>query len=166
MMTFIEAFKKELAQEAIQTRRMLEIIPADKMDWRPHPKSMDIRTLATHLAEIPDMITNGLLHPKWDFADGGWQPQKFDTAEELVARFDECLSQATDALNASTDDILQEKWLLCSGDQIFMELERWETFRHAMGQNAHHRAQLQVFLRLLNIPVPGPYGPSADEMGE
>lgn len=165
MISFIEAFKKELEQEAVQTRRMLEIVPADKMDWRPHPKSMDIRTLATHLAEIPDMITNGLLHSKWDFAEGGWQPNVYNNAKELVERFEECLSKAMDALNQSTDDILQEKWVLCSGDQIFLELERWETFRHAMGQNAHHRAQLQVCLRLLDIPVPGPYGPSADEMG-
>jgi uncharacterized damage-inducible protein DinB len=165
MITFIEAFKKELENEAVQTKRMLAIVPADKLDWRPHPKSMDIRTLATHLAEIPQMISMGLTKDKWDFAEPTEPAAVINTTEELLTRFEESLAEARIALDESNDDILQQPWVMCSGDQVWLTLEKWETFRHAMGQNAHHRAQLQVNLRLLDIPVPGPYGPSADEMG-
>ncbi|WP_255069484.1 DinB family protein [Lacihabitans sp. LS3-19] len=164
MITFIEAFKKEFEAEAIQTRRMLEIVPNDKFDWRPHPKSMDIKTLATHLAELPLMIVMGLKHDKWDFANSPYPSKECNNTQDLLARLEESIVEVRIALDESTDDILQDKWEMCSGDQVWLTLEKWETFRHAMGQNAHHRAQLQVYLRLLDIPVPGPYGPSADEM--
>ncbi len=164
MITFIEAFKKELEDEAVQTKRMLAIVPGDKMDWRPHPKSMTIRTLATHIADLPQMISKGLLEDKWDFAIQEAPSPELNNAEELLARYSESLASARMALDESTDDILQEPWVMCSGEEVWLTLEKWETFRHCMGQNAHHRAQLQVCLRLLDIPVPGPYGPSADEM--
>jgi uncharacterized damage-inducible protein DinB len=164
MLTFIEAFKKELEAEAIQTRRMLEIVPSDKMDWRPHPKSMDIKTLATHLAEIPLMIVMGLKYDKWDFGNSPFQPADCNSTADLLACFDNSLAEARMALDESNDDILQDPWVMGMGEQVWLSIEKWETFRHAMGQNAHHRAQLQVCLRLLDIPVPGPYGPSADEM--
>jgi uncharacterized damage-inducible protein DinB len=164
MISFIEAFKKELEAEAIQTRRMLEIVPTDKMDWRPHPKSMNIKTLATHLAEIPLMIVMGLKYDKWDFGNSPFEAADCNTTEDLLACFDNSLAEARIALDESTDDILQDPWTMGMGDQVWLQIEKWETFRHAMGQNAHHRAQLQVCLRLLDIPVPGPYGPSANEM--
>ena len=75
------------------------------------------------------------------------------------------MSEAKKAIAEASDDILQQPWSLGAGEVTYMSLQRWEAVRHAFGQNAHHRAQLQVCLRLLNIPVPGPYGPSADEMG-
>ncbi|GAB2801284.1 hypothetical protein GCM10027275_54180 [Rhabdobacter roseus] len=164
MISFIEAFQKELAQEAAQTRRMLALVPADRMDWQPHPKSMTIKALATHLAEIPIMLTMGIRQDKWDFADSPYAPANYPDPDALVARFDECVQEAQAALAGATDAILQQKWVMCEGDTIYVEMEKWETVRHAMGQNAHHRAQLGVFLRLLDIPIPGPYGPSADEM--
>lgn len=164
MITFIEAFKKEFEAEMAQTKRMLQVVPSDKMNWRPHPKSMDIKTLSSHLAEISLMIVMGLKHDKWDFANSPFQPIEINNTEELLARFEDCLAEARMALDESSDEILQDSWQMCSGEQVWLTLEKWETFRHAMGQNAHHRAQLQVCLRLLDIPVPGPYGPSADEM--
>jgi uncharacterized damage-inducible protein DinB len=164
MITFIEAFKRELEQEAVQTRRMLAAVPNQNLAFKPHPKSMDIKTLATHLAEIPLMIVMGLKADKWDFADSPYQPSDCSSAQELLTRFEDCLAEAQLALDQSTDDILEKEWIMCAGDQIYGTFQKWETFRHAMGQNAHHRAQLQVCLRLLDLPVPGPYGPSADEM--
>ncbi|WP_228713606.1 DinB family protein [Arundinibacter roseus] len=164
MISFIETFQRELADESKETRRMLAIVPADKMDWQPHPKSMTLKALATHLAEIPIMITVALEQDKWDFAEEPYNPYDFPTAEALLARFDECIEKAENALAHASDDNLRDNWKLCSGEQVFMEVERWEAVRHAFGQNAHHRAQLGVFLRLLDIPIPGPYGPSADEM--
>jgi uncharacterized damage-inducible protein DinB len=165
MISFIEAFKKELAGEAVQTRRMLQIVPSDKLDWRPHPKSMTIKSLATHVAEIPLMIAIALKYPRWDFTNSPYPSVDLNNTEEILARFEYCLKEAQSSLDSSSDDILQEPWTLDAGDVTYLTLERWEAIRHAFGQNAHHRAQLQVCLRLLDIPVPGPYGPSADEMG-
>ena len=164
MITFIEAFKREFEAEAVQTKRMLEIVPTEKFSWRPHPKSMDLKTLATHLAELPLMIVMGLKHDKWDFANSPYPGKDCNTTQEVLATFENSIAEVRMALDESSDDILLKPWQMCSGDQIWLTMEKWETFRHAMGQNAHHRAQLQVCLRLLDIPVPGPYGPSADEM--
>lgn len=164
MITFIDSFKKELASEAAQTRRMLAIVPAAKMDWQPHTKSMKIKALASHLAEMPLMIAIVLKYPRWDFMNSPYPAVDMNTANELLARFDFAVKEAMKALDESSDDILEEPWTLGAGDVTFLALPKWEAIRHAFGQNAHHRAQLQVCLRLLDIPVPGPYGPSADEM--
>ncbi|MDZ4707722.1 MAG: DinB family protein [Saprospiraceae bacterium] len=165
MISFIDAFKRELEIESVQTRRMLQLVPKDKMDWQPHPKSMTVKSLTSHLAEIPLMIVMSLNQDKWDFTDNPYAPVDMNSSTDLVKRFDECLDEAREALNNASDDILQKRWVMCAGDQVYADLEKWEAVRHAFGQNAHHRAQLGVFLRLLNIPIPGPYGPSADEMG-
>ena len=165
MITFIESFRRELEVEAAQTRRMLKIVPADKMDWRPHPKSYTIKALASHLAEMPLMIALALKYPRWDFMNSPYPSADMNTAEELLKQFDYSVEEAKKAIGESSDDILLEPWSLGAGDVTYMSMARWEAVRHAFGQNAHHRAQLQVCLRLLNIPVPGPYGPSADEMG-
>ncbi|WP_304235744.1 DinB family protein [Jiulongibacter sediminis] len=163
MITFIEAFKKELEDEAKETRRMLKQVPTDKNDWAPHPKSMKLGVLAVHLAEIPDMIEIALLKDKWDFVEMEWDPKEFKTSEELLGYFDASLKNAFNALEKSSDDSLMNEWVMCSGEQIWLKTTKWEAVRHAFGQNAHHRAQLGVYLRLLDIPIPGPYGPSADE---
>jgi uncharacterized damage-inducible protein DinB len=163
MITFIEAFKKELEEESKETRRMLKQVPEGKNDWAPHPKSMKLGVLAVHLAEIPDMFINALLHDKWDFAEMEWNPRNFSSNAELLEIFEHSLATAFDALEKSKDDDLMNEWVMCSGEQIWLKTTKWEAVRHAFGQNAHHRAQLGVYLRLLDIPIPGPYGPSADE---
>jgi uncharacterized damage-inducible protein DinB len=163
MISFIEAFKRELEQESLGTKKMLAIIPADKLDWQPHPKSMRIKALASHLAEIPDMISNGLKQEKWDMEANPYVTKDMNSAEEFLARYEESLKDAFEALDQTSEDVLQHKWKLCAGEETYLELEKWEVCRHAMGQNAHHRAQLGVFLRLLDVPIPGPYGPSTDE---
>ncbi|SOE22409.1 Uncharacterized damage-inducible protein DinB (forms a four-helix bundle) [Spirosomataceae bacterium TFI 002] len=164
MITFIESYQRELADEAKETQRMLAIVPADKMDWQPHPKSMKIGALATHLAEMPLMIKKALLDSKWDFAEDEQRQSTYTNGEELVAYFNACVAEANEALSSSKDDILEEDWKLCAGDITYVEMQKWEAIRHAFGQNSHHRAQLGVYLRLLNVAIPGPYGPSADEM--
>lgn len=165
MISFIESFKQELILEAVQTKRMLKIFPVDKADWKPHHKSYDLKTLASHLAEMPLMISLALKHVRWDFTNSPYETKICTRADELLERFEFCVQEAINALNDSTDDILEEPWSLGAGDTTYMAFPRWQAVRHAFGQNAHHRAQLQVCLRLLDIPVPGPYGPSADEMG-
>ena len=163
MISFIEAFQKELAEEAKQTRRMLAIVPADKMDWQPHPKSMTIKVLSTHLADIVSWISAILDQDEWDLATVG-EPTDCTNAEELLKKFDDGLRRSEQSLSQATDAILQNHWVLRAGDQVYLDIEKWEAIRHTFGQNTHHRAQLGVFLRLLDIPIPGPYGPSADEM--
>lgn len=163
MITFIEAFQKELADEAPETRRMLAVVPADKMDWRPHPKSMTVKMLSTHLADIVSWISAILDQDEWDLANEG-EPDACENAEDLLKKFDEGLKKSQNALSQATDAILQDNWKLRAGDEVYLDIAKWQAVRHAFGQNAHHRAQLGVFLRLLDIPIPGPYGPSADEM--
>ncbi|GHB80707.1 DinB family protein [Persicitalea jodogahamensis] len=162
MITFIEAFQKELATEAPETRKMLALVPADKMNWQPHPKSMTLKALATHLADIPSWIGAILEMDDWDIAQE--VPEEHADAEALLATFDKNVQKSQDTLSRMTDDILLDRWVLRGGDQVYMDMPKWEAVRHAFGQNAHHRAQLGVFLRLLDIPISGPYGPSADEM--
>lgn len=164
MITFIESYKRELAAEAEQTRRMLKIVPVDKMLWQPHAKSMTLKALSSHLAEMPLMLVMVLKYPRWDFANSPYPAKDMNSAEEFLTQFDYAINEANKAFDESSDDILEEDWSLGVGDVTYMAMERWEAVRHAFGQNAHHRAQLQVCLRLLDIPVPGPYGPSADEM--
>jgi uncharacterized damage-inducible protein DinB len=163
MISFIEAFQKELADEAKETRRMLAIVPADNMDWQPHPKSMTIKALSTHLADIVSWISVIVNQDEWDLSTTGEHVECIN-AEELLKKFDEGLAQSQKALGQATDATLQNRWVLRAGEQVYLDIEKWEAVRHAFGQNAHHRAQLGVFLRLLDVPIPGPYGPSADEM--
>jgi uncharacterized damage-inducible protein DinB len=165
MITFIESFIKELEQESVGTRKILALVPADKMDWAPHPKSMKMKALATHVADIPTWITGTLKSNVWDFSVTPYSPQNCDNAEELVAYFDKNVAEAKEMLSKSKDDILEEIWTLRNGEEIWMQMPKLESIRHAYCQMVHHRAQLGVYLRLLNIPIPGVYGPSADDMG-
>ncbi len=121
-MSMISMYLKELEQESLTTRKMLSIIPNDKYDWQPHPKSMTIRSLATHIAELPTWINLALTTEELDFAAAPYNPE------------------------------------------IFMKQSKAETVHHSLCQIIHHRAQLGVCLRLLDVPIPGSYGPSADEM--
>ena len=100
-----------------------------------------------------------------DFAATPYKPQECNGGEELVAFFDKNVAEATNNLKQHQDDILEKYWSMRSGEAILMKLTKLQTIRHAFGQLIHHRAQLGVYLRLLDIPIPGVYGPSADEMG-
>lgn len=163
MTTFIESFVKELEQESIGTKKMLALVPADKADWKPHEKSMALKTLATHIAEIPGWIAMGLNTPELDFATTPYKPKDCNTGAELVAYFEENAAAATKALSMYDDSILKDNWTMRNGDTVYFTMSKYDIIRHSFGQLIHHRAQLGVYLRLLNIPIPGVYGPSADE---
>ena len=166
MITFMESFLKELEQERIGTRKMLALVPADKADWKPHEKSMKLKDLAIHIADLPTWITLGLTTDELDFAVSPYNPKDCNGGDELVKYFDENVEEAKKHLINSKDSVLAETWTLKSGDAVYMQLSKLETLRHSFCQTVHHRAQLGVYLRLLNIPIPGVYGPSADEMGD
>lgn len=165
MITFMESFYKELEHEKIGTRKMLALVPADKFDWAPHEKSMKLKDLAIHLADLPTWITLAINTDELDFAVSPYNPRICNNGEELCAYFDETVQEAKGLLKTSSDSILEQTWTLKNGEIVYMQLSKLETIRHSFCQLVHHRAQLGVYLRLLNIPIPGVYGPSADEQG-
>ena len=164
-MSLIKIFLNELEQEAISTRKMLEIVPNDKYDWQPHPKSMTIRALATHVAEIPGWIEHGIKNEGLDFAVMPYNPKVINNTKDLLAYYDECVVKGKSVLVDANESKLNGRWVMRNGDVVLMDLSKAEVIRHSLSQLIHHRAQLGVFLRLLDIPIPGVYGPSADEMG-
>lgn len=159
----MKSFLNELEKESIGTKKMLERVPADKMDWKPHEKSMKLKDLATHIADLPTWITLGLTTNELDFATTPYNPQNCEDGKALIAYYEKNEKEAKDWLLKSDDSVLSEVWTLKNGDIIYSQLSKLETIRHAYCQIVHHRAQLGVYLRLLNIPIPGVYGPSADE---
>ena len=164
-MSIIEILLNEIEQEAQTTRKMLSIVPNDKYDWKPHPKSMTLKHLATHIAELPSWMSMGLTTDGLDFAANPYNPVDIDNTTDLLAYFEKCYAQGRADLEATNEDILQQPWVLRNGYQILLNQNKYDTVRVSISQTIHHRAQLGVFLRLLDIPIPGSYGPSADEMG-
>lgn len=162
-MNLIPILLKEMEQEAAITRKMLAIIPDDKYDWKPHEKSMTIRQLSTHIAELatwPSMVlaTNGI-----DFATMDYTPTPVENTADVLALFEKSFAEGKDGLEKATEEDLLPDWTMRSGEQIFMVSPKHEIIRVCFNQTTHHRAQLGVFLRLLNVPIPSSYGPSADD---
>lgn len=163
-MNIIPIFLKELENEAVTTRKMLALVPEDKYDWQPHPKSMTLGRLATHVAEIPGWVATWINNDGIDFAK---DYNVFVAANntELMEYFEKNQAEGLANLKGYTEDRLHEKWTMRSGDYMIATIEKHELVRNALNQTTHHRAQLGVYLRLLDIPIPGTYGPSADDMG-
>lgn len=159
-----KVFLKELEQEAQTTRKMLSRVPDDKFDWKPHEKSMTIRQLTTHIAELPSWIPMTLNTTELDFASNPYQPVAITDNQSLLNYFEQSLAEGQKSLEQAVDDDLEPDWTLRNGKDIYVVAPRGEFLRLTFSQVIHHRAQLGVYLRLLNIPIPGSYGPSADEM--
>lgn len=162
-MSLIQLLEKEMEQEAQTTRKMLSRIPDDKYDWQPHPKSMTIRRLATHVAELPTWVSMVLNTTELDFAANPYQPVPIKNTAELLDYFEKSLADGKAQLAQATEEQLWEDWTLRNGEQIYSTDSKADVIRMTYCQIVHHRAQLGVYLRLLNIPIPGSYGPSADE---
>lgn len=163
-MSLIKFFLKQLDDEAKTTRKMLSIIPDDKYDWQPHPKSMTIRRLATHIAELPSWITMTLTTSELDFASNPYTPEVINNTAELLKYFEKKLADGKAHLEAATEEQFAESWTLRNGKDIYSTSPKSEILRMTFSQIIHHRAQLGVYLRMLNVPIPGSYGPSADDM--
>lgn len=163
-MTIISLFLKELEKEAVTTRKILSLVPADKFDWAPHAKSMKMGALATHIAELPTWITITFTTDELDFAASPYNPPKFQRTDELVEYFEKNLVNGRSQLLESNAQLLDKPWTLRDGEVVYSVDPKMDVIRMALSQIIHHRAQLGVYLRLLNIPIPGSYGPSADEM--
>lgn len=163
-MELITLLQKELEQEAITTCKMLSRVPVDKFDWQPHPKSMILKRLASHVAELPGWVEMVIDTDELDFENNPYKPYEITSTEELLAYFEESLKKGREALARADVKNFTKEWVLRSGDQIYSTDTKYEVIRMSYSQIIHHRAQLGVYLRLLNIPIPGSYGPSADDV--
>ena len=151
----------EFDQEMASTRRLLERVPSDKGSWKPHEKSFPLAHLAQLVARIPGWIAPTLREPHIDLAAGrGYSTETTDT---LLAEFDRGVAESRAALGEVTGAALDEPWSLKMGDRVLMTAPRGATVRQHLGHLSHHRGQLTVYLRLLDVPLPSVYGPTADE---
>jgi uncharacterized damage-inducible protein DinB len=162
-MSIIQLLLKEMEQEAATTRKMLTLVPDDKHDWKPHEKSMTMKQLAVHIAEIPSWVGTIINTAELDFAAGPYTPPQVNNNKDLLALFEKSVADSKPVLEKSSDDMLDNNWTMRSGKTVLLSMTKYEAIRHAFAQETHHRAQLGVYLRLLNIPIPGSYGPSADD---
>jgi uncharacterized damage-inducible protein DinB len=162
-MLSLKEFSQQLEDESLVTRKMLDRVPSDNYDWQPHPKSMTMRALAGHIAELPGWVSMAFTTDELDFAANAYQPIVWNNNEELLANFEQALAGAKEHLNQAKEEDLLPEWLLRNGEEIYSRMTKGGLMLHSLYQTIHHRAQLGVYLRLLDIPIPGTYGPSADE---
>jgi uncharacterized damage-inducible protein DinB len=154
----------ELQLEAATTRKCLERIPAEKFDYKPHEKSMTMGRLAAHVAEMVIWATETVTKTEIDFAAGDYKPFEPSTTAELVEFLDKNVARAVEALSTASDEALMEDWTLRNGETVYFTMPRIQVMRGMVFNHiVHHRGQLSVYMRLNDIPVPGIYGPSADE---
>ncbi len=162
-----DALLPEFDMEMANTRRTLERVPEDKFDWKPHPKSTAMGGLATHLRNIPTWVNYTVDEDSLDLAPGGVPlalaaPVK--STAELLETLDSNVAKARAAIAGASDQDLFKMWALQRNGNTLMTLPKIAVLRgFVLNHNIHHRAQLGVYLRLNDIPVPAIYGPSADE---
>jgi len=156
----------EFKHEAENTRKMLERIPADKYTWKPHAKSMELLKLGRHLASNPIWIGRALNADEYDFAKNPPAPAAaLNTLKETLDLFDKNVADAIKDLEGASDEKLMQPWTLKQGEKVYFTMPKVAVVRNfSLSHSVHHRGQLSVYLRLLDVPVPGMYGPSADEI--
>jgi|SRR5215469_4424359 len=166
-MTIGQSMLPEFDQEMQNTRKILERVPDDKWGWKPHEKSGTVGWLAGHVATLPDWLTTTIRTTELDFAPvngPSYQPPKTDNRQEVLAAFDKCCAEARAALAGVSDADMAAGWKLLAGGKEIFTMPRVAVIRgFVMNHLIHHRAQLGVYYRLVGVPVPGMYGPSADE---
>ncbi len=164
MMNPGHALLPEFDHEMANTRRTLERVPESKFGWKPHEKSGTLGWLAGHVATMPLWATVTLTTSGLDVTAPNDYKPVMETREQLLEVFDQNLKQARAALEKATAETLAEPWTLRSGDNVIFTFPKADVMRgFVMNHMIHHRAQLTVYLRLLDVPVPALYGPSADE---
>jgi uncharacterized damage-inducible protein DinB len=163
-MSIAEILLVDFDAEMAGTRRTLERIPESDPQWKPHEKSMAIGRLALHVARLPDFWTRILTTPEVNMAKEKFPDLIFESTAHLLSELDRSAAEAKSRLVAASDEELRRNWRLSFGDRVIVEAPRMVLYRTMfLNHLVHHRAQLGVYLRLLNVGVPGLYGPSADE---
>ena len=157
-------FLAEMEQEAVATRRILERLPADRLAWRPHPKSQTLGQLAMHVASTPAIVTGMMSADTLDAAKVDFQPAQPATVAQIRAKFEESLAGATATLSRWGERELATVWRLQKDGKDLMALPKRAMLRAlVLNHHVHHRGQLTVYLRMLDVALPSVYGPSADE---
>ena len=159
-----QAFIAEITMEAANTRKMLANVPVEKNDYKPHEKSMALGRLSTHVAELNSWVAATMEQDGLDFATMAYKPVIASSTEELLAIHDENLKKALNSLENAKPEDFGKMWTLRNGDHVHFTLPKAVVLRSfALSHLYHHRGQLSVYLRLLDCPIPGMYGPSKDE---
>jgi uncharacterized damage-inducible protein DinB len=164
-MSIAEQLLADFRMEAENTRKVLNAVPAERFDWRPHEKSMTLQRLAGHIAESPGW-GHAMMEDELDFASssGDWKPFNPTSRKELMDGFERIAGDFEKLIAGRGDEFMNGTWTMRSGEQVFMELPRHVAMRSTVIHHiVHHRGQLTVYLRLLGVPVPGTYGPTADQ---
>jgi uncharacterized damage-inducible protein DinB len=166
-MSIAQSLLPEFDQEMQNTRKVLALAPDEKWNWKPHDKSGTVGWTASHIATIPEWAVMTLNTENFDYAPPGgssYQPPKIENRQQLLAAFDKGVDATRKAIEGASDEDMTKVWSLLAGGQTVFALPRVAVMRSMiMNHLIHHRAQLTVYYRLLGIPVPGLYGPSADE---
>ena len=166
-MSFAQSLLPEFDHEMAGTRRTLERVPEDRLSWRPHPRSSTLGELATHLANLNSWIVRTVETDSFDIAPVGAprpRPEPLGSRQALLAAFDGQVAAGRARLAAATDEQMRAPWTLLAGGKTVFTMPRAACLRSfVMSHGIHHRAQLGLYLRMLDVPVPGLYGPSADE---
>lgn len=160
-MSFSEQLIPEFDEEMKITRRLLERVPDDKVAWKPHPKSFSMGHLAQLVARMPGWITGMMSATELDLSQG--QPYTDEKTQTLLDDFDKNAAEARAALAKASDADFHTPWSLKSGDRVFFTMPRVAVVRQTINHLVHHRGQLSVYLRLVDVPLPSIYGPTADE---
>jgi uncharacterized damage-inducible protein DinB len=163
-MSIAQTLLPEFDQEMANTRRVLERVPFEQFSYKPHAKSFEFGKLATHVANLPTWAVMTLTTDGLDLSQAGHVSVPRST-EELLAFFDHNIAEARQTIAGASDETFHQPWTLRNGEHVIFTLPKVAVYRSAvMNHIIHHRAQLTVYMRLNDIPVPGLYGPSADEM--
>jgi len=162
-MDIIKLLLKEYEAEFNTTKKFLAIVPTDKFGWAPHEKSMKMKSLAVHIADLPRWVSLALTTEGLDFETAPYVEEPAENATNLVKILEKNYALGKAELEKATEEDLNGRWVLRMGKQVLADYSKYETIRHSLNQTSHHRAQLGVYLRLLDIPIPGSYGPSADD---
>lgn len=163
-MSFIDLLLSELEREGARTQRVVAAVPMGRDEWKPHPKSMGLRRLSSLVATMPSWIPLIVDQDELDLTPPGGNTFQPPQTDQLVAALHRELGRATDSLKKTTESHLTTtRWRLKAGGHVVMEELRHIVLRDTINHWAHHRGQLTVFLRLLDVPVPSVYGPSADD---
>ncbi|MBL8124789.1 MAG: DinB family protein [Pyrinomonadaceae bacterium] len=162
--TIGSSYIAELEHEGRVARQVLERVPEDKFDWKPHEKSMTFSRLASHIAEMISWTGPTLQFPELDFSKMDYKPFEPSSNAELLEYFDKNLAEAIDVLRNTSDEQFMENWTMRNGETVYFTMPKVAVMRSfVMNHIVHHRGQLSVYLRLNDIAVPSIYGPSADE---
>ena len=164
-MSISELLLKELEKEATSTRKILAVVPDEHLAWQPHEKSFTLGRMASHVAELPLFLNRILDADEYDMATRTAQPYVCADNADLRSHFETRLAEGIPSLEKATDEYLHQNWVLRRGELVIAESTRYEAIRNWMlNHHIHHRGQLSVYLRMLNVAIPGMYGPSADDI--